>query len=311
MQRARFRDTLRRVSPARPVFILGHWRSGTSLLHELLSLDGAFIAPTTFACFNPNNFLLSSNPLGEPSNAVQRPTGDFMVATDSPQEEEFALLCLAGASAYEAFMFPDSIRKLNSLSNPMLFSGDESMQWKEGLLEFLLGVLYAADRPGRLLLKSPTNSFRVETLNGLFPDATFVVISREPVAVFKSTLAMWQRMWERYAFTPALSGRQLEEEVARARLAMEERLEAGLSSIPAQRCKAIRYEELVANPSATIRALCEKLNLADPDPLIPRVETYMAEHVRLAREAPLAKKTLRWIQERWKPLFEKYDYPSH
>ena len=36
-----------------PIFILGHWRSGTTYLHELLVLDERFAFPTTYECFAP------------------------------------------------------------------------------------------------------------------------------------------------------------------------------------------------------------------------------------------------------------------
>ncbi|MDP9222377.1 MAG: sulfotransferase, partial [Actinomycetota bacterium] len=45
-----------RVRP--PIFILGHWRSGTTLLHELIALDDRFSFPTTAQCFCPNDFLV-------------------------------------------------------------------------------------------------------------------------------------------------------------------------------------------------------------------------------------------------------------
>src|SRR5210317_1805419 len=35
---------------SQPVFILGHWRSGTTLLHELLAADPSHMAPTTYQC---------------------------------------------------------------------------------------------------------------------------------------------------------------------------------------------------------------------------------------------------------------------
>ena len=39
-----------------PLFIIGHWRSGTTWLHELLALDERFTYPTTYVCFNSNRF---------------------------------------------------------------------------------------------------------------------------------------------------------------------------------------------------------------------------------------------------------------
>src|SRR5437870_9111498 len=40
-----------------PIFILGHWRTGTTLLHEFLILDPRHGYPTTYECLDPNHFL--------------------------------------------------------------------------------------------------------------------------------------------------------------------------------------------------------------------------------------------------------------
>ena len=42
-----------------PIFIIGHWRTGTTLLHELLILDPRHTYPNTYQCLEPNHFLLT------------------------------------------------------------------------------------------------------------------------------------------------------------------------------------------------------------------------------------------------------------
>src|SRR5262249_38047339 len=42
-----------------PLFIIGHWRTGTTLLHELLILDERHTFPNTYQCLEPNHFLLT------------------------------------------------------------------------------------------------------------------------------------------------------------------------------------------------------------------------------------------------------------
>ena len=42
-----------------PVFIVGHWRSGTTLLHELMVRDERLSSPSTFQCFAPCHFLVT------------------------------------------------------------------------------------------------------------------------------------------------------------------------------------------------------------------------------------------------------------
>ena len=39
-----------------PLFIIGHWRTGTTLLHELLTLDQHHTYPTTYECFSSQPF---------------------------------------------------------------------------------------------------------------------------------------------------------------------------------------------------------------------------------------------------------------
>ncbi|WP_427846519.1 sulfotransferase [Aromatoleum aromaticum] len=46
---ARIRDV--RIKP--PIFVLGHWRSGTTHLHNLLSLDPQFAYPNFYQVTNP------------------------------------------------------------------------------------------------------------------------------------------------------------------------------------------------------------------------------------------------------------------
>jgi hypothetical protein len=44
---------------APPVFILGHWRSGTTFLHELMIRDPEHTYFTTYQCFTPHHFVLT------------------------------------------------------------------------------------------------------------------------------------------------------------------------------------------------------------------------------------------------------------
>src|SRR4029077_5609932 len=86
------------------IFIIGHWRTGTTLLYELLTLDQRFIAPTPMECFAPAvclgfgrvlrwlSFMLPAN----------RPMDNMPVGWDRPQEDEFALMNLGlGSPALE------------------------------------------------------------------------------------------------------------------------------------------------------------------------------------------------------------------
>jgi hypothetical protein len=77
-----------------PLFIIGHWRSGTTLLHEYLALDERHTSPDTFQCFVPSHHLLSRWILAPTIGLLmpkQRPIDNMAAGWDRPQEDEFAL----------------------------------------------------------------------------------------------------------------------------------------------------------------------------------------------------------------------------
>jgi len=304
-QQRRYGAALAATALEPPVFIVGHWRSGTSWLHELLALDERFATPRSYACFNPHHFLLSRAYQPAARQAL-RPTGDLAVSSASPQEEEFALLCLGAVSPYEAFVFPAAIEELEALSDPDGFAPAQARAWDDAFSGFARGVAYAARRP-RLLLKSPPNSFRIARLRRLFPAARFVLLVREPAAVFASTLRLWESMWRRYALTPPPAQARLVERVFAIGLAMERALEAARAALPAQAMVTLRYEELAADAYRAVAEIYARLEIAEPRGLRAALAAYAAAH----RAPPGGADVERWrerVRREWSALYDRYGY---
>lgn len=179
----------RREPPPDPVFILGLWRSGTTVVHELVNACGGWTTPQTWQCFNPSTCFLTGAPAQ--SAAVQRPMDQGFIATQGPQEDEFALLLLGEPSIYRGLIDPRRLLECARLS----WSGREGPleRWQQ----FVRGV--AASGDGRLLLKSPGHTFRLPTLLRLFPGARFVWMGRHPGEVLASNRRMWSAMMRVYA----------------------------------------------------------------------------------------------------------------
>ena len=175
--------------PADPVFILGLWRSGTTVLHELVSACGGWAPPRTWQCFHPSTCFLTGPPAA--AATVKRPMDQGLINAEGPQEDEFALLLLGERSLYRGLIDP---RRL-------LECGSAAWSANEGGLErwqaFVRGV--AAGGGGRLLLKSPGHAFRIPGLRKLFPGARFIWIGRHPGEVLASNVRMWTAMMSVYA----------------------------------------------------------------------------------------------------------------
>lgn len=77
-----------------PVFILGHWRSGTTFMHNVFSCDKHFGYNTTYQTVFPH-LMMWGQPFFKKNMSWlmpdKRPTDNMELAVDLPQEEEFAL----------------------------------------------------------------------------------------------------------------------------------------------------------------------------------------------------------------------------
>ena len=227
VQRAANREQLAKANLSGAVVVLGYWRSGTTLLHEFLSLDDRYCFPTTHACMNPHHFLLTeASVLARGGPGAPRPMDDMQVLPGSPQEDEFALLSLGARSPYEALIMPQRLREALKLADPADLTQTDQKKWRSAFLDFLSGVsVRGGGRP--IVLKSPTHGFRVSSLRELLPDARFVLIVRDPATNFESVVRMWKKMFETYAFGPLPTDDEIREAVIEDLPRFEAKLAAG------------------------------------------------------------------------------------
>ncbi len=263
MQRTVSGDQLSQANLSGAIVVLGYWRSGTTLLHELLCLDQRYTYPTTHACMNPHHFLFSeAAALAREGVAAQRPMDEMEVRPGSPQEDEFALLSLGARSPYEALIVPRVLPEALKLTDPRDLSPDEQKTWREVFVSFLKGVsVRGAGKP--IILKSPTHGARVATLRELLPDARYILIVRDPITNFESVVRMWRKMFETYALTPIPTEDEIREAVLADRPRFESKLSSATSDLPANRFAVLTYEALVEDPLARIENLYRQLELGD------------------------------------------------
>jgi hypothetical protein len=246
-----------------PVFIVGHWRTGTTFLHELFALDPRRRCPTTYECLLPNHFRLTERWL-KPWTGFLLPElrwfDGIPVGWDRPQEDEFALLNLGIASPYSWIAFPRQRAKDTAYLDLETLSADEQSQWERAFQHLLRRLV--AHRPGQLVLKSPTHTCRVPTLLRLFPDARFIYLVRHPRDVVPSTVRMWQALFTSQGYQhPPSAG--LVDWVLDTFDHFHQRFEDTRERIPQRRLAVVRFEEFVAAPADTLRRVYDALELGD------------------------------------------------
>jgi hypothetical protein len=295
---------------APPLFILGHWRSGTTFLHELLVLDPRHASPTTYECFVPHHFLLTEGLVNRWFSWVmppRRPMDTMAMGWDRPQEDEFALCNLGQPSPYLAIAFPNRPSPESEELTLDGLSEQERDVWKRTLDRFLRQV--TCRNPGkRIVLKSPPHTARVRTLLEAFPEARFVHIVRHPFALFQSTVKLWKSLYEVHGLqVPNCIG--LEDLVYENLSRMYAAFERDRGLIGPSRFREVRYEDLVREPISQVRAIYEHLGLGGFDDVLPALEQHLAgvsghraDRYRLSPELKAE------IARRWRPYFERYGY---
>jgi len=292
-----------------PVFIIGHWRSGTTYLHELMTLDQRFAVPTTYECFAPNHFLLTewfvSRYLGI-FVPKQRPTDNVSAGWDRPQEDEFALCNLGAPSPYLRMAFPANPPICSEYLDMEGISPADLERWKQKLLWFVRMITYY--RSKRVVLKSPPHTGRVGVLLDLFPDARFIHMVRDPYVLFPSTIRLWQSL-DRVQGLQWVTDTEQREYVFESLVQMYGAFERQRPRIdPSQICD-LRYEELVKDPVAQLRKVYEHLDLGGFDSIEGKLETHVrgaAPYVPNRHE--LDDPTRAEITRRWAGYIEKYGY---
>jgi hypothetical protein len=292
-----------------PVFIIGHWRTGTTLLHELFILDERHHYPSTYECLEPNHFLLTEKLFRRWLRFLvpaRRPMDNMAAGWDRPQEDEFALCMLGQPSPYLTIAFPNRPPQFSEYLDLEGLSPGALRRWKVAFARFLRQLTYQNSK--RLVLKSPPHSCRIKVLLEMFPDARFVHIVRDPLVVFPSTLNLWQALYQAHGLQkPTFAG--LEEYVLRTFLHLYERLEKGRQLIPAARYHELRYEDLVADPIGQMRRLYERLDLGGFDRVLPRLHEFttgMAGYETNRYELPAETRMV--IRQRWGEVIERYGY---
>jgi hypothetical protein len=300
---------LTEVQPEPPIFILGHWRSGTTHLQYLLAQDPSLGAPNNYQCCFPNSCLKSEALHGGqlarwvPARRLQ----DNMAQNlQTPGESEMALAALGAPTPYLAWAFPRRAEHYLRFLSLREATAAEREAWRRAMEHCVRKWTLIHRRP--LILKSPANTARVRWLLELFPDARFVHIHRHPLKVYQSSLHLY-RVWKsRIAFLQKPDFTDTEQQILRLYREMYEALQTDEDLIPRGNYHVMRFEELEQNPLGELNRLYHALNLGKP-PVEP-LKAYLADiqHYQKNNYPTLEPSVRERVEDAWGHWFRDWGY---
>jgi hypothetical protein len=259
-----------------PIFILGHWRSGTTYVHQLMAQNPAFAIVNFVKTMIPELFLSGwiFRKILEGSLPETRPMDNVRLSLDFVEEEEYALGNLGTYSFYHALSFPRQMREI--FDRAVLFEGvdDEIAQWQQRYLYYLKKITFAS-QGRRLLLKNPANTGRIKVLLDLFPEAKFVHVCRNPYTVYSSTMHWLDKEMAPTALQD-VDRREIRENVLINYEKLMKKYLEERALIPKGNLVEVKYEEAEADPWGEIERIYDAFDLSFDEQARAGVARYLA-----------------------------------
>ena len=269
------------VEVRRPLFVTGLPRTGTTLLHGLLSQDPANRAPYNWESMFPS-----------PPPDRARARRDPRIAWAARQirgvyrrNPEFRKIHPLGARLPEECLIITSHSFLS-----FQFQTSHRVPGYQGWLEAQdLRPSYEAHRrflqhlqwrhPGeRWVLKAPAHLYGIRALFATYPDAGIILTHRDPLEVVPSMASLHATLRSTFSDTidPAETGAEATARWAEGiRRALAER-DSG--AVPAERFLDVMYTDLVRDPLAAVRRVYRYYDLPFTDAVEGRMRRFLAEN---------------------------------
>ena len=294
-----------------PVFILGHWRSGTTHLYNVMSKADRFGYVTPFSAALPWDNLVIGRlfaPLLRKGLPNSRLIDNVKVESDSPQEDELALANMTDLSYYHGIYFPekfDSYFEQGTFFNSV--SSAQIKRW-EKTLRYLYLKFNLDQNTEQLLIKNPVYTARPAHLYEMYPNAKFIHIHRHPYKIFVSMRNYYQKLFPQLALQN-YDHVNIDEVIFKTYRQMMINLKTQTQDLPSNRYAEIGFEQFQSDPMGELSRVYAQLNLGDFEADQPAFTAYL-ESIKSYKknEFTLPAELISKIDENWSDLYTDWGY---
>lgn len=294
-----------------PLFILGHWRSGTTFVHNIFAQDQHFGHTTTYQTVFPH-LMMFGQPFFKylmklfiPSH---RPTDRMELTPDTPQEEEFAMNNTMPYSYYNFWYFPKSM--LDYCDRYLTFDSitpAEEEAYKQALLKIVKISLWNTGGT-QYLSKNPPHTGHVKALVELFPNAKFIYLMRNPYTVFESTRSFFTQTIAPLKLQD-VSDDEIEENAIRVYPRLYRAYQDQKRFIPAGHLYEVRFEDFERDAYAVTRDIYEQLALPGWDEAEPAIRRYIdSKRGYKKNQYDYKPRTIQLVNEHWGQAIDEWGY---
>lgn len=238
---------------ARPIFISGMPRSGSTFLHRLLVRDPTVAAPLSWRLVHPHPS--AAGWLGQALNRVAVQAQFYLMRILAPELNSLHEVAAGEpeectditAQVFQSLRY-DSVYRVPSYQSWLQQHGHlEAYRFHRRFLQHL-----DAQSPGRRwILKSPDHVFALDDIHAVYPDAQWVFIHRDPVAVLASVARLTEVL--RRPFAHAVDLAEIGQQVCASWLDGAQRMMHAAASSGS--ILHLHYREIVSDPQKAVECL--------------------------------------------------------
>ncbi len=298
-----------------PIFLVGHWRSGTTHLHNLMSRDPQFGFMTFADTAMPLDMLGAKAEMGRRiiDNSLPETRGydNVKLTLQEPQEEEMALGNLNSIGYYNAYYFPRLMEEEAKKALTLEGATETEKKKFEATYEFIVRKMSYAKDGKQLLFKNPSSAARIPMLKRLYPNAKFVNIVRNPWPVFSSSVGKFPRLLNAFAWQDFDGIDYSDFTIRNYQTLLKKHIEdRNALNLADNEFIETSYEKITADPMGEIEKIYDQLEIPNKSGGLAPIKEYAESISSYKRNVhTISPEHAERIKTEWKFAFDEWEYP--
>lgn len=294
-----------------PVFILGHWRSGTTFVHNVLSCDQHFGYCTTYQTVFPHFMMFGQGFFKTFVRWImpsKRPTDNMELIPDQPQEEEFAIQNMCPYNYYDFWIFPKRMKEFAHKYLTFDEGTEEEKQAFFAAFDKLMRIALWNTNGTQFLSKNPPHTARVKEILKSYPNAKFIYLVRNPYTVFNSTHSFFTNTIKPLELH-SISEEEMDQNILDVYNIMDEHYMADKALIPEGNLIEVKFEDFEADAMGMTEKIYRELSLPGFEEARAAMDKYVGgKRGYKKNKYDYPRELIDKVNEHWGHVIERYGY---
>ena len=293
-----------------PIFILGHWRSGTTYLHYLFAQDKSKGLVSNIEVYAPHFFLTFpklTRKIIEGSLPETRPMDDIIINADLPGEEEHSMGAYDKHGFFHSMIFPRNFKIYANYKSFEKAKPRDLKRWKKRYQFFIKKVAYK-NKGKVMVLKNPANTYRTKHLIEMYPNAKFIHLYRNPYEVYASTIKFHNDTAEIFSLQ-TWNMDELEKNVLEIYQELYVDWDKKIADIPKENWLDIRYEDFIKEPLKYLEKIYSDLKINGLKENRKEITEFLEQQMKYKlREYNFSDELISAVNEKCDHIFNRFGY---